>query len=123
MIGKMTIKADVPAVFRNAIAEGRFIDDDHASDYMYMYTDGDGVDQFKHIDSRQYLKAASALHEEVIEARRLLEQAEDTYWRLRDLSIDSLIEEYPDNGRHESLIERIDLTIVGLQQVGVPHRA
>ena len=50
-----TIKGDVPAVFRNAIAEGRFINANHASGYMYMYTDGEGVDQFKHIDSRQYL--------------------------------------------------------------------
>jgi hypothetical protein len=52
---KWTIKADVPAVFRNAIAEGRFINANHAGAYMYMYTDGEGVDQFKHIESRQYL--------------------------------------------------------------------
>ena len=54
-MSKMTIKADVPAVFRSAIAQGRFIDDDHASAYMYMYTDDNGVDQFKHIESRRYL--------------------------------------------------------------------
>ena len=51
----MIVKSDVPTVFRNAIAEGRFFSDNHASGYMYMYTDDNGVDQFKHIDTRRYL--------------------------------------------------------------------
>ena len=51
----MIVKSDGPTVFRNAIAEGRFVSANHASEYMYMYTDENGVDQFKHIDTRRYL--------------------------------------------------------------------
>ena len=58
------------------------------------------------------------LQVEIAEAHKLLEQAEDTYWRLRDLSIDSLAKEYPDNEMLESLAERIDQTITGLDHLG-----
>ena len=54
----MIVKDDVPAVFRQAIAEGRLSNNSptkNAAFYMYMFTDDDGVDQFKHIDTRQYL--------------------------------------------------------------------
>jgi hypothetical protein len=58
----MIVKSDVPAVFRQAIAEGRLSSQvmgrplaNDAVDYMYMYTDAAGVDQFKHIDTRRYL--------------------------------------------------------------------
>ena len=51
----MIVKSDIPAVFRQAIAEGRFFSANSASPYMYMYTDDAGVDQFKHLDTRRYL--------------------------------------------------------------------
>jgi len=58
----MLIKSDVPRVFREAIASGRLSSKvmgnplhNDAVSYMYMYTDDDGVDQFKHIDTRRYL--------------------------------------------------------------------
>jgi hypothetical protein len=51
----MIVKSDIPAVFRQAIAEGRFFSANSASPYMYMYTDDAGVDQFKHMDTRRYL--------------------------------------------------------------------
>ena len=56
----MIVKDDVPAVFRQAIAEGRLSNNsptNNAALYMYMYTSDDGVDQFKHIDTRSYLGA------------------------------------------------------------------
>ena len=44
--------------FEKAIAEGRLnlseSAPNYAGDYMYMGTDGDGVDLFKHIISRAY---------------------------------------------------------------------
>lgn len=67
----MYIRDDVAAAFKEAIAEGRLSVSDHgyprieeegapepkdALDYMYMYTSDDGVDQFKHIDTRRYLE-------------------------------------------------------------------
>jgi hypothetical protein len=54
----MIVKSDVPAVFRQAIAEGRLSNrspTNNAAFYMYMYTDDAGVDQFKHLDTRRYL--------------------------------------------------------------------
>ena len=54
----MIVKDDVPAVFRQAIAEGRLSNNSptkNAAFYMYMFTDDGGVDQFKHLDTRRYL--------------------------------------------------------------------
>lgn len=46
--------------FQEAIAKGRLSLDqsaeNYAGHYMYMFTSTDGVDQFKHIDTRQYLR-------------------------------------------------------------------
>jgi len=56
------VKSDVPKVFREAIASGRLSSKvmgkplhNDAVLYMYMYTDDNGVDQFKHRDTRRYL--------------------------------------------------------------------
>ena len=47
------IKDDMDEVFQQAIDEGR-MSLRNANDYMYMGT-RDGVDMFKHIDTRKYL--------------------------------------------------------------------
>jgi hypothetical protein len=54
----MTFRDPVEA-FDAAIREGKLSAQrgwlPYAGDYMYMGTDVDGIDLFKHIDSRQYL--------------------------------------------------------------------
>ena len=51
---------DSGQAFADAIAKGRLVDhpngvDPYAGDYMYMGT-AYGIDLFKHIDTRQYLR-------------------------------------------------------------------
>jgi hypothetical protein len=56
---EITFKAPEQA-FEDAIRSGRLSDDkaahNYAGRYMYMGTDGKGVDLFKHTMTREYLK-------------------------------------------------------------------
>ena len=51
-----TYRDEPQQAFAEAIASGR-LTERTAADYMYMYTQ-DGVDAFKHRDTREYLRAA-----------------------------------------------------------------
>lgn len=52
---------DSKLAFNDAIEQGRLSSnpatDNYAGNYMYMFTDDQGIDQFKHISTRRYLAA------------------------------------------------------------------
>jgi len=59
MLEKLTVNEPQKA-FETAIKAGRLSDNEqdrnYAGNYMYMCTDDAGKDQFKHIDTRKYIK-------------------------------------------------------------------
>ena len=57
---KIQTMNDHSIAFESAIKSGRLSEDPksdiYAGDYMYMGTNQDGIDLFKHIDTRKYLE-------------------------------------------------------------------